>query len=91
MDDMSPEVTSGIVQALATVGGMGAMLSWLWHIGPGAKISSIDRRVSESMGRMERIVEAIQKDHHNNRDRIQRLEILAEQAQAEKEGRARRI
>ena len=98
---MEDTVSSAIVQAVATVGGMGAMLTWLWSMGPGAKISHIEHRVDKGLDRLEVIVEGMRSDLQQHRDavlheqaahreRIQRLEIITEQVLAEAEGRARR-
>jgi hypothetical protein len=87
---MSDDVVSGIVQALVIVVTLSGTLVFLWNAGPGAKIESIEKRIDASGKRMEKIIESMRQDHYENRERIQRLEILAEQAQAEIEGRARR-
>ena len=98
---MEEAISSAVVQAIATVGGMGAMLTWLWTMGPGAKITHIENRVDKGIDRLEHIVEGMRTDLQNHRDsvlteqnehrsRIQRLEIITEQILAEAEGRARR-
>ena len=102
MEDVTPELWQTVIQ----VGGTPALIMvgiyWMWKTGVQDEIRRVTRRVELDVERMATSVDGIRSDlqaHRDavlaeqqaHRDRLQRLEILAEQAQAEKEGRARRI
>jgi hypothetical protein len=99
---MSGEMWQTIIQVFGTPGLILAGLYWMWHGKVEAEIGRVMDRIETDVGRMTSAVEGIRRDLNSHREvvlaeqqahreRLQRLEIIAEQAQAEKEGRARRL
>lgn len=80
MDVFTPELISTLLQVGGTPAALGLMLYYVWNTGPKQDLHRMADTVESIRADLNTHREAVLKEQMEHRDRLQRLEILAEAA-----------